>query len=89
MNTDTSMNEMNCYNLKNYTGGISVSEMFDMRMFLLDAVEQMQKQVDDSSIENPYDGIGTCIEGDGFNIAFCIGGKEFLLRCALRDSWEE
>jgi hypothetical protein len=86
IDTETSGNEMKCYNLENYTGEISLTAMFDMRMFLLDAVEQMQSQINDPSVGNPYEGIGASIEGNGFNIAFCIGGKEFLLRCALRDS---
>lgn len=78
---------MKSYNLENYTGELSFEEMLPMRMFLMDALEQMQSQLDDPSDENPYKGIGGSVEGNGFNFAFCIGGKEFLLRCALRDSF--
>ena len=80
-------NKMKSYNLENYTGELSFEEMLPMRMFLMDALEQMQSQLDDPSAENPYKGIGASVEGNGFNFAFCIGGKEFLLRCALRDSF--
>jgi len=79
-------NKMKYYNLENYTGEFSFEEMLPMRMFLMDALEQMQSQLDDPSAENPYKGIGASVEGNGFNFAFCIGGKEFLLRCALRGS---
>ena len=75
---------MKYYNLENHTDEVTLDQLFQMREHLFGAVERMQDEMNDDTDQNPYGGVGACIEGDGFNLTFCVGGKEFMLRCALR-----
>ena len=73
---------MKSYNLMDNTGEVSLDDLFQMRMFFVNAVDELQTKIDGDST------YGTSIEGNGFNIAFPLKGKEFFLRCELRNSKE-
>ena len=63
------------YNLENFTGEVTLNELFEMRGYVFDAIDKLQKD------KNEKPCIGASIEGDGFNIVFKLNGKSFSLRC--------
>ena len=65
------------YNLENHTGEVTLDELFQIRNYFEDAVNNLQTELDSEA------NYSSSIEGDGFNIRFLVNEKEFFLRCEL------